>query len=372
MCIQDMLPGLSARRMDLRRHLILPSWNPLYWLWHNRRLLWGAWISIRIAMELDNWAITLTTNKKRVLVIGYTQSGQLDRVIKSVSQPLMDSDEVDVSYLTIEPAKPFPFPWPFLYFFNTFPDCVYEEPIELKPIELESYDYDLIILAYQVWFLSPSLPVSTFLNSPIAEKIFADKPVITLIGCRNMWLMAQEKVKEKLENLNARLIDNVVLTDEAHNAATFIATPLWVLTGNKGPWLGGLIPRAGISDNDIKTAKRFGEAIATKLPLTDKPAEPMLKGLGAVYVNERMIASERVAHRSFRIWGKLLRASGNKESFLRKCVLVVYIIFLVTLILTVMPVLAILKRIFTPLTKKHTAAQKAYYAEPSGEENYNN
>ncbi|GAB1269935.1 hypothetical protein NBRC116493_31880 [Aurantivibrio infirmus] len=314
----------------------------------------------------------MTTNKKRILVIGYTQSGQLDRVIKSVSQPLLDSDAIELSYLTLEPAKPFPFPWPFLYFFNTFPDCVYEEPIELKPLNLESYDYDLIILAYQVWFLSPSLPISTFLNSPEAEKIFSGKPVITLIGCRNMWLMAQEKVKEKLAKLNARLIDNVVLTDEAHNAATFIATPLWVLTGNKGPWLGGLIPRAGISDNDILAAKRFGDAIAAKLPNTDSPSEPMLTGLGAVTINERMIASERVAHRSFRIWGKLLRATGDKESFLRKCVLVIYIIFLVTLILTVMPVLAILKRIFTPLTRKHTASQKAYYAGPSGEANCNN
>ncbi|GAB1263658.1 dialkylrecorsinol condensing enzyme [Aurantivibrio infirmus] len=314
----------------------------------------------------------MTTNKKRILVIGYTQSGQLDRVIKSVSQPLLDSDAIELSYLTLEPAKPFPFPWPFLYFFNTFPDCVYEEPIELKPLNLESYDYDLIILAYQVWFLSPSLPISTFLNSPEAEKIFSGKPVITLIGCRNMWLMAQEKVKEKLAKLNARLIDNVVLTDEAHNAATFIATPLWVLTGNKGPWLGGVIPRAGISDNDILAAKRFGDAIAAKLPNTDSPSEPMLTGLGAVTINERMIASERVAHRSFRIWGKLLRATGDKESFLRKCVLVIYIIFLVTLILTVMPVLAILKRIFTPLTRKHTANQKAYYAGPSGEANCNN
>lgn len=306
---------------------------------------------------------------KRVLVMGFSQTGQLNRLLDSIAQPLQEHDDIDVVRQEIEPVKPFPFPWPFLHFFNTFPDCVYEEPIELKPMHLTGEeDFDLVILGYQVWFLSPSLPVSSFLNSPLAARLLKGKSVITVIGCRNMWLMAQEKVKDKLARLGARLIDNVVLTDAAHSAATFVSTPLWVLTGKSGPWLGGLIPKAGIPQEEIAAASRFGRAIAAQLPLQpDGPTEPMLRGLGAVKIQERLIASERIAYRSFRIWGRLLRKLGDRNSVARKCVLVVYILFLVGMILTVVPLSAVLKRLFAPLSRKRTAAQKSYYAAPSGE-----
>lgn len=306
--------------------------------------------------------------KKRVLVLGYSQTGQLSRLVDSIVEPLAEHEEIEVIRQGIEPAKPFPFPWPFLHFFNIFPETVYEVPIELKPLDIaDDEPFDLVILAYQVWFLSPSLPVSSFLNSARAERLLKDKPVITVIGCRNMWLMAQEKVKARLSAIGARLIDNVVLTDAAHSAFTFVSTPVWVLTGHKGPFLGGLIPKAGIPENEIAAAGRFGRAIASQLPRGKSEPRSMLQGLGAVKVQERLIASETIAHRSFRIWGKLLRRVGDQDSLLRKCVLVVYILFLISMILTVVPLSALLKRLFAPLLSKRTAAQKTYYAAPSGE-----
>lgn len=60
-----------------------------------------------------------------------------------------------------------------------------------------------------------------------------DTPVITLIGCRNMWLMAQEKVKKLLAESEAKLIGNVVKVDQSNDWASFITTPLWMLTGKK-------------------------------------------------------------------------------------------------------------------------------------------
>ncbi|MGQ9427512.1 dialkylresorcinol condensing enzyme [Gilvimarinus sp. F26214L] len=306
--------------------------------------------------------------KKRILVLGYSQSGQLNRLLDSILAPLAGAEEIEVHRRNLEPVEPFPFPWPFLQFFNTFPECVYETPVPLEPLSVPTSErYDLIILAYQVWFLSPSLPVTSFLQTEAAAHLFRDTPVITVIGCRNMWLMAQEKVKARLKQLGARLIDNIVLTDYAHSAMTFVATPIWVLTGNKGPFLGGLIPRAGISEEDIAAASRFGQAIAAQLPHQSGEPRPMLAGLGAVSVNERLIASEQIAHRSFRIWGRLLRAIGPQQSVLRKCVLVLYVLFLVMMILTVVPLSALLKRLFAPLLSRRTAAQKLYFAAPSGE-----
>ena len=152
---------------------------------------------------------------------------------------------------------------------------------------------------------------------------------------------------------------------------TFYSTPIWMVTGNKGPYFGGRIPRAGVPEEDIQAASRFGEAIAAKLP--NRSAEdtmPMLEGLGAVRVNERLIASEKVAKRSFFLWGGLLRFLGKPGSFLRKIVLVVYFLFLLTLILTVVPLLAIIKKLLTPLTREKVQKQKEFFARPSGEADY--
>jgi hypothetical protein len=257
-----------------------------------------------------------------------------------------------------------------LRFFNTFPETVYADLDPILPLDIPAdSEFDLIILAYQVWFLSPSLPVQAFLQSEQARGLLAGKPVITVIGCRNMWLMAQERVKAALDALGAKLIDNVVLTDRTHVSATFISTPLWMLTGKRGPFLGGLVPAAGVPAAEIAATARFGQAIARQLP-TRAPGDstPMLRGLGAVVVNERLIASEKIALRSFRIWGGLLRGIGDQRSPLRKFVLVVYIAFLVTLILTVVPLSAIIKRLLTPFTKERVRLQRSYFAAPSGEE----
>ena len=47
-----------------------------------------------------------------------------------------------------------------------------------------------------------------------------DTPVITLIGCRNMWLMAQEKVKSLLKEADSQLIGNVVKVDQSNDYNT--------------------------------------------------------------------------------------------------------------------------------------------------------
>lgn len=306
---------------------------------------------------------------KRVLIIYYTQSGQLNRVVQSIASPLVDADGIEVTFECIKPKRAYPFPWPFLRFFDTFPETVYDQPEPITALSVDDdADFDLIILAYQVWFLSPSQPITAFLQSTSAKQLLANKPVVTVIACRNMWLMAQEKIKQHLDRLGAKLIDNIVLTDPAHSAATFLSTPLWVLTGNKGPYLKGFIPTAGVTDNDIASARRFGESIARQLPQQQAgQAQTMLQGLGAVRVNERLIASETIATRSFRIWGGLLRKIGKPGQLLRRLVLVLYILFLIAMILTVVPITAVLKQLFAPFTRDHIARQRSYFSAPSGE-----
>jgi quinol-cytochrome oxidoreductase complex cytochrome b subunit len=303
---------------------------------------------------------------RKVLTINYSQTGQLSRILQSICAPLSQSTQIELEAVNIVPAKPFPFPWPFLQFFRIFPETVVMEAIDLEEVKTKYQNYDLIILSYQVWYLSPSLPIASFLQSEQAKELFADTPVVTVLGCRGMWLMAQEKVKAMLQQLKAPLLDNVVLSDDCGAFFSFLATPLWMLTGKKQPvsW----IPPAGVGEQDIVNAHRFGDAIKIRLEQDETPlTQSMLQGLGAVKINEKLIASEKVASHSFRIWSKILRKIGPQQSKRRALGLMVYVTFLIILILTVVPISALLKKLISPFTKDKIKQQKQYFAEPSGE-----
>jgi hypothetical protein len=306
---------------------------------------------------------------KRVLVVWYSQSGQLRDIVESIAEPLAQSAEIELTMAQIRPVRPYPFPWPFWRFFDTFPECIYADPDPIQPLDIPlDAEYDLIILAYQVWFISPSLPTLAFLQSEQAKRLLNNKAVITVIGCRNMWLMAQERMKELLNQAGARLIDNVALAERTHGAISVITTPWWLLSGNRGPYLNGLLPRAGVWESDIKAASRFGKAIALQLPYRDnEDKRPLLFGLGAVTVHPGLISSELIVRRSFRLWGALLRACGKPGMKLRRLVLGFYILFLIAMLLTIVPVVFVLKTLLSPVTRARIARQRENFAAPSGE-----
>ena len=295
-------------------------------------------------------------------------SGQLTEVVRNLTAPLAECASVELHHVVLRPVTPYPFPWPIMRFFDTFPEAIYLDAPELEPLNLDpGARFDLVILAYQVWFLSPSLPTAAFLKHAAEQQLLLDTPVITVIACRDMWLMAQERVKQLLTASGARLVGNVVLVDEAGSVGSFLATPLWMLTGKRGPRLCGLIPRAGVKPEQIRDSRRFGARIAEKLALGVTLDVDLLRGLGAVQVNTRLITTEKAARRSFLAWGALLRALGPQGAWTRKPVVMVYIVFLIILLLTVLPLSALLKTLAAPLLHKRIAAQRAYFSAPSGE-----
>ena len=302
---------------------------------------------------------------KRVLVVSYSQSGQLARLKESFLRDIRGTAGIEVDDVVLRPQRPFAFPWRFLPFFDAFPETVHLQPAPIEPPELAHERYDLVVIAYSVWFLSPAQPITAFLQSAAAQRVLRDTPVITLIGCRNMWLMAQEKMKRLLADAGARLVGNVVKIDQCGSAASFITTPLWMFTGKRQAvhWL----PPAGISEAEIADAARFGQRTAEALQHDETLDKTLLQHMGAVKINEKLMSSERVGHRSFLVWGKLVMAAGRVSPLLRRLVLCVYIVFLLGMILTVVPIGALLKTLLAPLRREQMQREREYYAAPSGE-----
>lgn len=303
---------------------------------------------------------------KRVLAVAYSQSGQLMAVLDRMLAPLRESGQVDVHVETLRPFPSFPFPWPVWRFFDAFPESALMHPQALLPSDLTGDEnFDLIILPYQVWFLAPSLPMSSFLQSPLAARLLTGKPVVTVVVCRNMWLMAQEKMKALLARLGARLVDNVVLTDPGPMAATLVTTPLWMFTGRRSGWFG--LPPAGLAPAQILGARRFGLALRDALARDEeRGAAPLLAGLAAVRADPRLWMSERAGTRSFTLWGKLLCAMGKPGSVARWPLLALYALVLIALILTVIPTSSLLQALARPLLRRRLAMLQSQFESPSG------
>ena len=301
-----------------------------------------------------------------MLVVQYSQTGQLTTLTEQITAPLQADPNIDVRVEALALLKPFPFPWGFFRFFDAFPESAHLVPPPLAPLSLQGdEDFDLVILPYQVWFLAPSQPITAFLKHPIAQRVLRNKPVVTVIACRNMWLLAQEKLKALLAATGARLIDNVVLTDPGPTLATFITTPRWLLSGNKNGFWG--MPAAGLNDEQIRGARRFGLALRDGLREdAEKSGQPLLRGLGAVHVDPRLYISERAGTRSFFVWGKLLLAAGPPGSWQRAPLLVLYVAFLALVIITVVPTSLALQAVFRNFTSRWLAEIKAQFEQPSG------
>lgn len=301
---------------------------------------------------------------KKVLVLYYSQTGQLKRVLDSFVSTL-GSESVKIEKRAIEPKVKYPFPWSFYDFFDEFPESVYMDSCELNELQNIDDDYDLIILGYTVWYMSPSIPVTSFLKSAQAKSIFKDKPVVTVVACRDMWILAQERMKTMLNELDARVIDHVALTDQGGSVKSLVALPVWMLSGEKQYF--SFLPPAGIKEEDINNCSRFGERLKSKLSEDkEKGNEAMLQGLGAAVVNAKLIATEKIASRSFLVWGKLIKFSGAKHSFGRKVTITIYVVFLLALIFTVIPINIIARKILNIFQKEKLRKMEALYELPSG------
>ena len=279
---------------------------------------------------------------KRVLVVYYTQSGQLKEIIDSVLSPLT---EVTIDFLPIDTTEPFPFPWTDEAFFGAFPESYLQIPQPLKPFQLAHTDYDLVILGYQVWYLSPSIPFNSFLQSEAGKQLLQGKPVITVSGTRNMWVMAHQKVKKLLTECGAHLVGNIALTDRHHNHISVITIVQWLFSGDKNKRYLGVFPKAGVADKDIESASVYGTLIAPHLQTGDYTGlQQAIVAHGGVHYKRFLLSAEKKGNRLFGIWAKMIYGS-KKRKFLLKC----FRIYLYIAIWVLMPIVWLLYWLTYPL-----------------------
>ncbi len=296
---------------------------------------------------------------KNVLVIHYSQSGQLTEILDNLTLPLSSDDEINITHYTIEMEKEFPFPWNKSAFFNAFPESFLQIPAAIKAPSntILEKQYDLIILGYQVWYLSPSIPVNSFLKSAFAKQIFKNTPVITVIGARNMWVKAQEKMKVLLADLGANLVGNIALVDRNINHVSVVTIVHWMFSGEKTKYL-GIFPKPGVSESEIKNASKFGNII--KQSLLNKNfnnlQDELLK-LDAVEIRPFLVEMDKKANKMFKIWSNFIINKKKSREFWLK----VFNVYLWVAIWLISPIVFILHLLKYPFIATKIAKEKALY-----------
>lgn len=297
---------------------------------------------------------------KNVLVIYFSQSGQLKEIARNITLPLEQEPGIRVVYHEIEMEKPFPFPWNKEAFFDAFPESFLQIPAAIKPVppHILNTKFDLVLLHYQVWFLSPSIPVNSFLKSDYARQILNGTPVVTISGSRNMWFMAQEKIKALLIQNNAQLKGNIALVDRAGNLISVITIVEWMFSGKKYKHL-GIFPMPGVSQNDIDESVKFGYPIKEAVLNSDfSKLQDNLLSLDAVRVSPYLVGVDKKGNHIFSKWSAfIIRKQGDA----RRKLLKVFVVYLVLAIWVISPIVFILHLISYPFIMGKMKQQVAYF-----------
>lgn len=293
---------------------------------------------------------------KRILLVYYTQSGQLAEIADQFTAPFISAG-MTVEKIRVRMEKEFDFPWTGASFFDAMPESVLFIPAKLHDFHPKESHYDLIVFAYQPWYLSPSIPASSILANEEFKKLLKNTPVVTVIGARNMWLNSQERVKKVLKDCGATLVGNIALTDENNNFVSAITILHWMLSGRKDSYL-GIFPKPGVSDQAIRKAAGYGSLVCESLLENNwEELQKSLVNAGAVKVKTNLMFIEARAGKLFSIWANLIIKKKNRRFWL---ILFKYYLFIALFVIAPI-VLTVYMLIFKPFLRQQIEKRKSYF-----------
>jgi hypothetical protein len=297
----------------------------------------------------------MTAVPKKILVVYYTQTGQLKQLADGVLKPLIEDDGYRVDFFRIEPVHDFPFPWTTEAFWDCMPESVEGIPVPVKPFDVDE-DYDLVILAYQVWFLSLSIPFWSILQDEKMKSFIRGKKVITLLGIRNMWVNAQQRLLEWFRENEVQHVGNLVFADPNTNLVSVMTVLKYLTTGNKKPfkWL----PPYGVGEKDFRRLDKFGAIIKESFAQDDwKNMQRKFVENRGVSLHFSLKTTEMAAGRIFKFWSSFVRKKGGPGDPARQGRLKIYQYYLLFLIFFISPLSSLIFKtfnlIFYPFVQKH-------------------
>jgi hypothetical protein len=298
-------------------------------------------------------------------VLEYSQSGDVTKVADAFTRPL-HRPGVEVHRESLQPLTPYPYPWGSMgRLFSIFPECFVGPPDPLQPLTLQPDDrFDLVVLAYQVWHLAPSIPIQAFFQTA-QVRVLKNTPAITLCICRSMWHSASETMKQLLRDAGAIHLDNVVITHPGPAFSTFVSVPRALLWGRRDR-LWGIFPPADLSPSDLERAERLGNVVAAHLDDVHPGSPSLLAGQGAVEVKRRSIVPELMGRFLYRHSARVVARITSRGSFQRQIAIYACLTWMMLVILFGIPLCIVVVFLLSPFSSGRLDRYARQLAAPSG------
>ncbi|MEU6582340.1 hypothetical protein [Nocardia sp. NPDC046763] len=298
---------------------------------------------------------------RRVTILCYTQTGQLREAVEAFVAP-MAAAGWSVRWVDVVPDNEFPFPWSIRSFFEAFPtstDPRATVALRTPASGLHTEPDELVILAAQVWYLSPSLPVRALLTDH--PELFHDRDVLAFMVCRDKWYSAVVEIRAILDRLGARFVGVVAATDTNRHFTSMVTTLRWMLRGKREGFLG--FPAAGVGVAELDRLRVAGQSIVANAQPSDAVAGDVLvrtlPAVDAAPVEPLIAGADLTGGRIFRFWGAGVRAAGRFGSVAHSLMLLLFVCWLGIAIGVGLPVLSLVRRIgkgyFEPRVRRRIA-----------------
>ena len=207
--------------------------------------------------------------RKKILVIFYSLSGQTLKAIQSIADPIRTAGHrVDIERIeTMSDRYRIPYnpklllwEWGLCWSGQTL-------RVPIKPVipPLPPEEYDAVIVGYQTWYLEPSIPVASWLETRNARDLLYGKPIFSVVTARSTWKQSLQRFTEAVSRLGGHVVDNFAICASNPSPHNIVLLSHMLFNGrdpNEG-WRTKLGP-FGIGEEGVESARLYGQMLALR------------------------------------------------------------------------------------------------------------
>lgn len=140
-------------------------------------------------------------------------------------------------------------------------------PLVFTPADALGGNHDAVLLFTNTWGDNPSVPVRSFLASPDAHKVLAERPFGVFVVCRRLWKKNLATVRTMGEAAGGHFVDGEAFTHSGGQIGSLIQTVTYLFRGDGGRrrFLGFPLPPYGLSNNALARVPLFTRELLARM-----------------------------------------------------------------------------------------------------------